>query len=124
MDHLDDISVEELQDALDNVEGKKPTERLLAAIAYKNGVAQTELAEWYDVQRRIIYNWLKRLDADESLEYAAVDVIILEKRGNCQNHSNKISKKLSTTYLKPSAPTRRRSSSNFSRKYTTWSTHS
>ena len=128
MDHLDDISVEKLQDALDNVEGKEPTERLLAAIAYKNGVAQAELAEWYDVQRRTIYNWLKRLDADESLEYAVVDVIILEEKGNYQNNSNKISKKLSTTYLKPSAPTRRRgrrrSSSNFSRKYTTWSTHS
>ena len=45
MDHLDEISVEELQDALDNVEGNKPTQRLLAAIAYKNGVTQTELAE-------------------------------------------------------------------------------
>ena len=67
MDHLDDISVKELQDALDNVEGKEPTERLLAAIAYKNGVAQAELAEWYDVQRRTIYNWLKRFDADESI---------------------------------------------------------
>mgnify|MGYP005861151881 CR=1 FL=1 len=73
MDHLDEISVEELQDALDNVEGKKPTERLLAAIAYKNGVEQAELAEWYDVQRRTIYNWLKRLDIDESLEHAVVN---------------------------------------------------
>jgi transposase len=73
MDHLDDISVEELQDALDNVDGKKPTKRLLAAIAYKNGVTQTELAEWYDVQRRTIYNWLKRLDTDESLEQAVSD---------------------------------------------------
>jgi chromosome segregation and condensation protein ScpB len=45
VDHLDEISVEELQDALDNVEEKKPTQRLLAAIAYKNGVTQTELAE-------------------------------------------------------------------------------
>ncbi|SEP14334.1 Helix-turn-helix domain-containing protein [Halorientalis persicus] len=62
MNHLDEIVVEELQDALDNVDGKKPTQRLLAAIAYKNGVSQTELAEWYDVQRRTIYNWLKRLD--------------------------------------------------------------
>ncbi len=73
MDHLDGISVEELQDALDNVEQKKPTERLLAAIAYKNGVSQSELAEWYDVQRRTIYNWLKRLDTDESLEQAVTD---------------------------------------------------
>ena len=73
MDHLDGISVEELQDALDNVEEKKPTERLLAAIAYKNGITQTELSEWYDVQRRTIYSWLKRLDTDESLEQAVSD---------------------------------------------------
>ncbi len=73
MDHLDEISVEELQDALDNVDGKKPTQRLLAAIAYKNGVTQTELAEWYGVQRRTIYSWLKRLDTDESLEQAVTD---------------------------------------------------
>ncbi|OAQ51951.1 hypothetical protein HTG_14965 [Natrinema mahii] len=45
MDHLDKTSVEELQDALARVEGAKPTQRLLAAIAYKNGVTQTELAE-------------------------------------------------------------------------------
>ena len=73
MDHLDEISVEELHDALDNVDGKKPTERLLAAIAYKNGVTQTELAEWYDVQRRTIYSWLMRLDTDEPLEQAVFD---------------------------------------------------
>jgi transposase len=73
VDHLDGISVEELQDALDNVEGKKPTERLLAAIAYKNGITQTELSEWYDVQRRTIYSWLKRLDTDKSLQQAVTD---------------------------------------------------
>ncbi len=73
MEHLDAISVEELQDALDSVDGNKPTQRLLAAIAYKNGVTQTELAQWYDVQRRTIYSWLKRLDTDESLEQAVSD---------------------------------------------------
>jgi len=73
VDHLDEISVEELQRALDNVEEKKPTERLLAAIAYKNGVTQTELAEWYGVQRRTIYSWLTRLDTDESLAEAVTD---------------------------------------------------
>jgi transposase len=73
VDHLDKISVEELQTALDNVEGKKPTQRLLAAIAYKNGVSQTELSGWYDVQRRTIYSWLKRLDTNESLEQAVSD---------------------------------------------------
>jgi len=73
MDHLDEISVEELQDALDNVEGNKPTQRLLAAIAYKNGLTQTELAEWHDTGRRTIYSWLMRFDTDEPLEQAVSD---------------------------------------------------
>jgi len=73
MDHLNDISVEDLQEALDNVDGNKPTQRLLAAIAYKNGVTQTELAEWYGTGRRTIYSWLMRLDTDESLEQAVTD---------------------------------------------------
>ncbi len=73
MDHLDEISVKELQDALDNVDGNKPTQRLLAAIAYKNGVTQTELAEWHDTGRRTIYSWFQRLDTDDSLEQAVTD---------------------------------------------------
>jgi len=72
MEHLDDISVADLQRALDEVEGKKPTQRLMAAIAYKNGVTQTELASWYGVQRRTIYNWLNRLER-ESLTKAVTD---------------------------------------------------
>nr|WP_083252634.1 helix-turn-helix domain-containing protein [Haladaptatus sp. W1] len=72
MNNLDEISIEELQKALDKVEGKKATQRLTAAIAYKNGISQTELAEWYGVQRRTIYNWLQRFDS-ESLEQAASD---------------------------------------------------
>lgn len=47
MDHLDEISVKELQAAFGNVESKNSTQRLLAVIAYKNGVTQTEPAEWY-----------------------------------------------------------------------------
>lgn len=72
MDHLEDISLEDLQQALARVEGKKPTMRLLAAIAYKNGVTQTELADWYGVQRRTIYSWLKRLE-DPRIENAVRD---------------------------------------------------
>ena len=45
MEHLDEISVGDLRDALANVEGKTPTHRLLAAITYKNGVTQTALGE-------------------------------------------------------------------------------
>lgn len=87
MEHLDEISVEELQDALDNVEGKKPTERLLAAIAYKNGVTQAELAQWYDVHRKTIYNWLNRLDTDESLSTLSLTLIVLGGIGNLQKHT-------------------------------------
>ena len=72
MSRLDDVTPEELRRALDEVEGKRPTQRLLAAIAYKNGVTQTELAEWHGVQRRTIYDWLTRLESG-SLERAAVD---------------------------------------------------
>lgn len=50
------------------MEEKKPTERLLAAITFKNGVTQTELAELYGVQRWTIYSWFTRLDTNESLE--------------------------------------------------------
>jgi len=72
MDHLEEITVKDLQRALAEVEEKKPTQRLTAAIAYKNGISQTELAEWYDVQRRTIYSWLKRLE-EEPLEHAVRD---------------------------------------------------
>jgi len=74
MDYLDETSVEELQDALDRVERNKQAQRLLAAIAYKNGVVQTELAEWHDTGRRTIYSWLMRLDTHEPLEHAVSDV--------------------------------------------------
>ena len=62
MDHLDGTSVEELRRALERVDGTRARRRLLAAIGYKNGVAQTELADRYGVSQRTIYNWLKRLE--------------------------------------------------------------
>lgn len=68
MGHLDDVTVDELRHALDEVEGARPAQRLLAAIAYENGVSQTELAEWHGVSRRTIYNWLDRVDADAVTE--------------------------------------------------------
>lgn len=48
-------------------------QRLLAAITYKNGATQSELAEWYGVQRRTIYSWLKRLVSVESFELTVTD---------------------------------------------------
>jgi transposase len=72
MEHLEEVSVEDLQRALAEVDEKKPAKRILAAIAYKNGITQTELAEWYGVERRTIYSWLKRLDGG-MIEQAVYD---------------------------------------------------
>jgi len=133
MDHLDEISVEELQDALDNVEGNKPTQRLLAAIAYKNGVTQSELAEWHDTGRRTIYSWLKRLDTDEPLEQAVTDAHRSGRKRklseqqqdseNSQNNSKTISNEPCTIHPRKPGSTRRRgrrrSSSNIWKRPTT-----
>lgn len=62
MVQIDEITVNELQQELDSVEKKTPTLRLIAAIAYLNGVTRSELAEWFGGQRKTIYSWLKRLD--------------------------------------------------------------
>lgn len=62
MGHLRDLSTDDLRDALDRVDGKTPAIRLVAAIAYENGVSQTELATWFGVERKTIYNWLRRFD--------------------------------------------------------------
>lgn len=72
MAHLSDTTLEDLQRALEEVDGTRPAVRLSAAIAYKNGVTQTELARWYGVRRKTIYNWLTRLE-ERSLVAGAED---------------------------------------------------
>lgn len=74
MGTLDRVSVSALRSALETVNKKKPTQRLMIAIAYKHGVSQTELADWYDIERKTVYNWLSRLEArPEALADAARD---------------------------------------------------
>lgn len=70
MPTLADTTVEELRSALMVVEGKKPALRLVAAIAYKHGVTQSALAEWFGVERKTIYNWLSRLEEGDLTEMA------------------------------------------------------
>lgn len=74
-DHLVEIPVDKFRDALDSVEGKKPIQRLFAAIASKTGRAQTELAERYDVQRRPISRRLERLVGLESPASAVTNIL-------------------------------------------------
>lgn len=74
MDHLEDVSAADLRDALADVDGSRPCRRLIAAIAYKQGVEQQELAEWFGVERKTVYNWLCRLqDPPDALADAARD---------------------------------------------------
>ena len=70
MAHLEDVSADDLRQILAEVEGKQATQRVTVGINYKEGVSQTELAEWYDISRMTIYNWLTRLErlADEPFE--------------------------------------------------------
>lgn len=72
MAHLEDTPRAQLQDALERVEGAKPAQRLVAGIAYKSGVTQSELADWFGVERKTIYNWLTRLENGD-LREAATD---------------------------------------------------
>lgn len=59
---LEDISVDELQDALDSVESKKPTQRLILAILYKQGPSVPMIADWFDMRDDTIYRWFREMD--------------------------------------------------------------
>ena len=63
MGKLDDVSLEELHDALETVTGAKPTQRLMLAILYKQGPSVPMLAEWFDMRERTIYDWFDRIEA-------------------------------------------------------------
>lgn len=56
MAKLEDISLAELHGPLDEVSEKKPTQRLLLAILYKQGPSVPMVADWYDMREGTIYN--------------------------------------------------------------------
>lgn len=66
MARLENISADQLRDFLDEVDGKQATLRVVAGINYKEGVTQTDLADWYGVSRTTIHNWLTRLEKLEN----------------------------------------------------------
>jgi len=72
MAKLEDVAVEDLEDALDGAEGKKETMRLLCAIIYKRGPSVPMLAEWLNTREATIYRWFDRLEA-EPIEEAVRD---------------------------------------------------
>jgi transposase len=72
MGRLDDISLEELQELRDETEGEIPRERVLVAIARKQGDNLDRLAERHGVVEKTIRNWLDRFEEDP-LEEAPYD---------------------------------------------------
>lgn len=72
MARLEEISVEELEDALMEIDGYRESQRLIAAIIYKRGPSVPMLAEWLDKREATIYEWFNRLEA-EPIEEAIRD---------------------------------------------------
>lgn len=72
MARLENVSVEELEDALANVDGKRETQRLMAAIIYKRGPSVPKIAEWINKREATIYQWFDRIET-EPIEDAIQD---------------------------------------------------
>jgi transposase len=75
MTYLENVTADDLRQVLAEVEGKTPTQRVLAGISYKDSVAQTTIAERYGVHRNTVRNWLERLErlAGEPFEEVVYD---------------------------------------------------
>jgi transposase len=72
MARLENVSVEELEAALDEATGKRETKRLLVAIIYKRGPSAPMIAEWLDTREQTIYRWFDRLE-EEPIRQAVQD---------------------------------------------------
>lgn len=59
---LEEVSTQTLRRSLDRAEGKQATERLLAAIIYKEGPSVPTISTWFDRHPDTIYRWFDRLE--------------------------------------------------------------
>lgn len=62
MARLDEITSDDLLEALEAIDGSTATLRIVVGLNYKHGISQTEIAEWYDVSRSTVHNWLADLE--------------------------------------------------------------
>jgi len=72
MAKLENISVKELEAALDDATERRETMRLLVAIIYKRGPSAPMIAEWLDTREQTIYRWFDRLK-EEPISQAVQD---------------------------------------------------
>ncbi|MFB6085820.1 MAG: IS630 family transposase [Halodesulfurarchaeum sp.] len=68
MPKLENLSLEQLHDALDQVDEKKPTQRLMLAISYKQGPSVPMIADWFDLRERLIYRWFNEMEEEPLME--------------------------------------------------------
>jgi transposase len=77
MSSLENVSTEDLREVLAEVEGKKPTQRLMAAINYleEDDASMAEVAGRYGYTGPWLSGWLDRLErlADEPFEQVVYD---------------------------------------------------
>lgn len=62
MAKLENVSIDALEAALEEVSGKRETQRLMVAILYKRGPSVPMIAEWFDMREQTIYEWFVRLE--------------------------------------------------------------
>jgi transposase len=72
MGKLDDVSGDELREALHDASDAKATKRLMIALAYRDGEDVADLSERYDIPASTIYYWLDRFE-NQPIEAAIVD---------------------------------------------------
>jgi transposase len=74
----DAVTTEDLRDALAEVEGKKPTQRLMAAINYleEDDATMAEVANRYGYTGPWLSRWLERLDR---LAYEPVEQVVYDE---------------------------------------------
>lgn len=72
MVRLEDVPMEELWQLLDDIDESVSTQRVLAAIAAKQGDSTSRLAERHNVSQQTIRNWVSRFE-DRPLDEAPFD---------------------------------------------------
>jgi len=99
MVNLANVSAEDLRDVLAEVEGKKPTKRLMAAINYleEDGATIKEIAQRYGYTAGWLSRWLGRLERLESEPFEAV--VYDEERSGRQSELSEEAKQKFTDVL-------------------------
>lgn len=68
MANLEDITLDDLHDALDLVEDKKPTQRLILAILYKKGPSDPMITNWFYFPKPLIYRCFANMESVPLME--------------------------------------------------------